>query len=368
MEKFRKILPVILAVLLVAALGVTGWLLTDRAALQQRVEALEAGLAAEQQTTADVQATLTGTQGELSDTNAQLTTTESDLAAAQATLAETQSALTTAEAALAEMTAAKDAADALNTALTQELEACQAQLEAVTAEKETADAALAALGWTRVQPQVVESMTDEDPADDVTVEETPADDTADEVPVDDVTVEETPVDEVPADEAPETDVPAAESGEEFFSDAPVDADAAEAQESPAPATVMTADQLGVAFEAPVDWIILTEDEENRFVMRAQESHDGVYASLVIRRADDMEEVPDIPSADGSVMIDLMGKTGLDADHAALNEEGASGLFRACAVVVDGKAYCVSVMACRACFDQVMNDIFLPLCGSLRLIP
>lgn len=344
MEKAKKLLPVVLTLLLVIALAMVAWLFSERAALQQQADELENRLTVLQDTLTGVKDELTRAEDQLATANGTASGLEAELAAAQASLMEANTALENERAALAEMTASRDAAEA-------QLATLQQELDALIAEKAAIDAAFAAAGFTRV-PQFVDSM--------------PVDENGQNAAVEGQDDEPASAGDGDAEEAPDAD-----AAGEFFSDAPVGDPYVEDEK--AAVTVYTVGTLGVAFEAPVDWIILTDDEESCFAMRAEECHDGVYASLMIRSADaadfpELQALEDGQTGDGNTVLELLGATGLEAEHEAMNEAGASGLFRACAMVVEGEIYCVSVMACEECFEQVMNDFFLPLCGSMRLIP
>ena len=146
------LLPVILAVLLVAALVVVGWLFTGNTALRKQVSTLEAEVTALNETLAANEDTINGAVAQVSQLQTALSGVESELAAARSALADAEAALALAASVQAE-------ADEQIIALNAALEASNAQLAQISADKEAADAALAALGYGRIEaPAVVEPM------------------------------------------------------------------------------------------------------------------------------------------------------------------------------------------------------------------
>lgn len=310
-------LTIVLAVLLVAALAVGGWLIASNNALQRQVDALQADGIAAGEALAEAQAQLTAAQDELSRTQAELAQTRESLSAAQAELAD--------------MTAARDAAQAQVGELTAALDASNAELAKVTADKEAADAALAALGYAPIQtPMVVE-----------------------------------PVVEAPA--ADETPAPAAEepAEEEGISETP-----AEAYESPA-VTVFTADALGIAFEAPVDWVILLDNAEECYILHSPEDENGQRTTLTITAVPAQGDDPLaalMDAAEGEpAPAQLLGQEGLCIEYDLPAQEGQPIRERLQAAVADGVLYTVCISTPAESFGAEADIVFRIVCESLRLI-
>lgn len=331
-KKYAKLVfIVLLAAALVAALAALGFLWAENADLKKQLESADEYVLVVQEN-ADL--TINVLTGQLTEAQGAVTTLQADLAAVQLTLAETEAALTG-------MTAAKAEADAQIAALTAELEACTAELAAVTAEKESADAALAALGFTRIQPQVVEPVAEEPAA---------------------------------AEDPAGTEEPVTEEG---ISEVPGEAFEAAPEADNSHVSVYTVEAMGVAFEAPVSWII-AEDSDTSFVLRETERRSGVYTALVITVQPAETEDEGALNAylaanngmqpDGGVPAELMGHPGLYSQETAEDPTGVPYTRRVHAVIVDGVLYAVSITAAPEVFDAALNEVFLPACTSMRMIP
>lgn len=325
---------IIIAVALIAAVAVIFWqtahvleleerLMEANAALSSRQEALDASEAA----AADLQAELTFCQGALAD--------------AQADLTLAREAHDGTQAALLAVTEEKAEADALIADLTAARESLEEQLQQLATDKEMADAALAALGYGRI--------------------EAPA-------------VTEEPVEEVPAEE-PEAvpEEPAAE--EELFGEEPA--------VEPMMYNVYTADALGLAFEAPVNWLV--EDfETGRYSLVDPENPDGCHSALTIRSypadgaalADVLaglilndEEIRNGTISAGEIIArDLLGEYGLYVDSVYQTQEGPVYCSRLHVIIMNDTVYAVSVTTTQARFEALVTDVYEHFCATVRLIP
>ena len=317
-KKYAKLVfIVLLAVALVAALAALGFLWAENADLKTQLASANENIRVAQEN-ADL--TISDLSGQLTEAQGAVTTLQADLAAVQLTLAETEAALTG-------MTAAKAEADAQIAALTAELEACTA--------------ALAALGFTRIQPQVVEPVAEEPAA---------------------------------AEEPAGTEEPVTEEG---ISEVPGEAFEAAPEADNSLVSVYTVEAMGVAFEAPVSWII-AEDSDTSFVLRETERRSGVYTALVITVQPAETEDEGALNAylaanngmqpDGGVPAELMGYPGLYSQETAEDPTGVPYTRRVHAIIVDGMLYAVSITAAPEVFDAALNEVFLPACTSMRMIP
>ena len=389
MEKMKKLLPVILAALLVIALIVTGWLFTERSALMNQVEALEGQLSAGQDTMIAVEGEMAQVNGQLTAAKAAVESLEQELAAAQAALAEMTAERDAVQASLAEMTAGRDAVQANLAEMTAERDAaeaelatCQAELEKVMTEKDAANAALAALGYAPIQPQNVESMPEDGAADEAAVEEdvAPAEAAEDAAAEEDVTPAEA-ADEAAAEEevapaeaadeaAAEEDAASAEDAEdaaaeatdadaagEFFSDEPVGEPVVEIVN----VTVYTADAAGVMFEAPVDWIIDDTASEEEFRLHSvDEQGNECYELSVFKSPFDGNEFH-FDEYDGT--LQLFGCEGVYNDVYMTD----GGLQRWVCVRVEDEILFVRFNGPFESFGQ-LETVMQPILESMRLIP
>ena len=363
---------IIMAVALIAAAAVIFWqaahvleleehLMEANAALSSRQEALNASEAA----AADLQAELTFCQGALADAQADLTLAREAHDGTQAALLAVTEEKAEADAQIADLTAARDS--------------LEEQLQQLATDKEMADAALAALGYGRIEAPAVT----EEPAEEVPAEE-PAADEPEAVP-EEPAVEETEVipEEPAADEAAEevsaeepeivTEEPAAE--EELFGEEPA--------VEPMMYNVYTADALGLAFEAPVNWLV--EDfETGRYSLVDPENPDGCHSTLNIRSypadgaalADVLADLilTDEETMSGTVTTgeiiarDLLGEYGLYVDSVYQTQEGPVYCSRLHVIIMDDTVYAVSVTTTQARFEALVTDVYEHFCATVRLIP
>lgn len=346
---------IIIAVALIAAVAVIFWqtahvleleerLMEANAALSSRQEALDASEAA----AADLQAELTFCQGALAD--------------AQADLTLAREAHDGTQAALLAVTEEKAEADALIADLTAARESLEEQLQQLATDKEMADAALAALGYGRIEAPAVT----EEPAEEVPAEEPEA--------VPEEPAAEEPAEEVPAEE-PEAipEEPATE--EELFGEEPA--------VEPMMYNVYTADALGLAFEAPVNWLV--EDfETGRYSLVDPENPDGCHSALTIRSypadgaalADVLaglilndEEIRNGTISAGEIIArDLLGEYGLYVDSVYQTQDGPVYCSRLHVIIMNDTVYAVSVTTTQARFEALVTDVYEHFCATVRLIP
>lgn len=314
------LLPVILAVLLVAALAVVGWLYTQNSALRDQVSTLEAEVTALNETLAANEDTINGAVAQLNQTQTTLAGVEAELAAAQSALADTEAALALAASVQAE-------ADEQIIALNAALEASSTQLEQISADKEAADAALAALGYGRIEaPEVVEPMTEEPTA-------------------------EEPIEEAPVEEEGISETPAEEYVTPIF-------------------TVYTADALGLAFEGPVDWVIVEDENTNSYILKDTESA-SILTLLMLtaeQGASEQYAADKLASYGESVEAELLGHACQYVDYDFPAPDGSVRRERVHLVLVNGTLYTVAYSTTSEQFDSEMACIFAPICESMRLIP
>jgi len=342
---------IIMAVALIAAAAVIFWqaahvleleehLMEANAALSSRQEALNASEAA----AADLQAELTFCQGALADAQADLTLAREAHDGTQAALLAVTEEKAEADAQIADLTAARDS--------------LEEQLQQLATDKEMADAALAALGYGRIEAPAV---TEEPAAEETEVipEEPAADEAAEEVSA----------------EKPEivTEEPAAE--EELFGEEPA--------VEPMMYNVYTADALGLAFEAPVNWLV--EDfETGRYSLVDPENPDGCHSTLNIRSypadgaalADVLaglilndEEIRNGTISAGEIIArDLLGEYGLYVDSVYQTQEGPVYCSRLHVIIMNDTVYAVSVTTTQARFEALVTDVYEHFCATVRLIP
>lgn len=351
---------IIMAVALIAAAAVIFWqaahvleleehLMEANAALSSRQEALDASEAA----AADLQAELTFCQGALADAQAELTLAREAHDGTQAALLAVTEKKAEADAQIADLTAARDS--------------LEEQLQQLATDKKMADAALAALGYGRIEaPAVTEEPAEEVPAEAPAAEETeviPEEPDADEA-----------AEEVSAEE-PEivTEEPAAE--EELFGEEPA--------VEPMMYNVYTADALGLAFEAPVNWLV--EDfETGRYSLVDPENPDGCHSTLNIRSypadgaalADVLADLilTDEETMSGTVTTgeiiarDLLGEYGLYVDSVYQTQEGPVYCSRLHVIIMNDTVYAVSVTTTQARFEALVTGVYEHFCATVRLIP
>lgn len=323
------LLPVILAVLLVAALVVIGWLYTRNSTLRDQVTTLEAEVTALNETLAANEDTINGAVAQLNQTQTTLAGVEAELAAAQSALADAEAALELAASVQAE---ADDQIIALNAAL----EASNAQLAQLSADKEAADAALAALGYSRIEaPEVVEPVTEE--------------------PIAEEPITEEPIEEIPAVEEGISETPAEEYATPIF-------------------TVYTADALGLAFEGPVDWVITDDPALQYYILSNTEVTAGCKTSICIMRywafegAQERYDQDLQESGDAYVPTELLGKSAVYKDVDVTRNDGQVVRERKYMVMVDDTLYIVLFEAAPEIFDAEVTLLCEPICESMRLIP
>ena len=310
------LLPIILAVLLVAALGGCGWLFTQNSDLRSQVTTLQDEISALNGNAADADAELSSITAQLADVQAELAACQSDLAGAQAALAEAQDALALAAAVQAD-------ADQQIIALNAALDACNAELAKISADKEAADAALAALGYGRITPPVVV-----EPLPEETFGETPAEEYV----------------------TPTITVYTAEALGLAF-------------EGPLEWVIATD----------------SDTSDNTFVLREETKSHGVYTQLTLTAMELADAPADeqlatfvadhygIDAALGTP-VTLMGAEGLQLDLSSEPEQGVTIVSRAHVAVVDGTLYAVEIASAPEWFDAAVNSVFQPVCESIRIVP
>lgn len=325
LEKVKRQLPALLAVLLVIALAAVAWLLVGRSSLQRQTDSLAGQLTAVQAEKEELHNALTSMQNEMAQVQEQLTLEREAAAELEQNLLAVQDELDV-------MTEARAEAEAQLASAMEELQHCQRELDAVLAE-------------IVIKPMDdLPGMEDDLPVDDATEEAVPAVD----APAADAAPEDAPADEMPAGE------PAAE---EFFSDTPVDEPVI-----PDVVTVYTADELGVAFEAPVEWIIDdTAAEEGDFCLHsAEEQASGRYELLLSKSPYHGYEFHS-DAYDGTVQ--LLGREGV-YDDCEMTDGRLQRIVR-----VRTEEEILYVWFCGPCesFGQLEAQM-QPILDSMRLIP
>lgn len=333
---------IIMGVVLIAAAAVVFWLASRTVELEERLAEVNAALTSRQQTLEASEANAADLQAELSRCEAALADAKADLTLAQEAHAGTQAALMA-------VTQEKADADALIADLTAANEALEQELQQLAADKEKADAALAALGYGRIEtPAVTEEPAADEPE---SVEEEPAADEAGAV----------------------TGEPAEE--EELIGEEPA--------VEPMMYNVYTADQLGLAFEAPVNWLV-QDFEEGRYTLMDPENPDGCHSTLTIRSyaadgaalaevlADliltDDETLGGAVKAGEIVARELLGQPGLSIDQALHTQEGPVYCSRTHAAIIGDTVYVVSVSTTQARFEALVAEVYERFCASVRFVP
>ena len=171
-------------------------------------------------------------------------------------------------------------------------------------------------------------------------------------------------------DAPEEEIISEYPSEEIDPSAPV----VDVMETDA-TTVYVADALGVAFEAPVDWVITVDGDasENSYILREAELSAGVYTHLIITAVPGDQLEPFVMAQYGvqpgeCSAVELLEQPGLCLETTALVDGGVMIIRHVHVAVVDGTVYAVEIAGAPEAFDAVVADVLQPVCASMRLIP